>query len=395
MLQARSKTGRLVTLATLTKQEIEKERNNDFFCPECKEQVIVKAGDKIIPHFAHQAKSSCPSRETGEGPYHEKGKLLLYNWLRGQKLHVKLERYIKEIQQRPDILLKVNGKLIAIEYQCARVPIEQIRLRNEGYQRAGITPIWILGANRFTRRTKDELVIDDYTAQFIHRFSETTPPLLFYLCPDTSQFVIFQHIYFSTNHRAIGKIVFKKLNELFFPHIFSEKRFTKHELYTKWKDKKQRFRLKQRTRLYGRELKWHQWLYKKRTHLQYLPSIVYLPVPMQWQMKSPLWEWQSRLIIDLIHPLSLKQTFSLSACEHLLKGHCKHNHTLPLSYYSENPIKQYLHLLQQLKVIKQRSPSIYQKINPITFNKNIEAALTSDNDLMDQLIFNSSSKKRA
>src|SRR5699024_2794949 len=125
--------------------------------------VIVKAGDKVIPHFAHQSKSNCPSGEGGEGPYHEKGKLLLFNWLRSQNLDVKLEKYIKEINQRPDILLKVNKKLIAIEYQCTRIPVEQIRLRNRGYKKAGITPIWILGAKRFSRRARDEITIDDYT----------------------------------------------------------------------------------------------------------------------------------------------------------------------------------------------------------------------------------------
>src|SRR5699024_1547508 len=154
------------------------------------------------------------------------------------------------------ILLKVNKKLIAIEYQCTRIPVEQIRLRNRGYKKAGITPIWILGAKRFSRRARDEITIDDYTTQFIHRFSAETPPLLFYFCPDTNQFIIFQHIYFTMNNKAIGKLVFTQLNKLSFHHIFLEREITKRELYTMWRKRKQRFRLKQRTRLYGRELKW-------------------------------------------------------------------------------------------------------------------------------------------
>src|SRR5699024_4486076 len=136
-----------------------------------------------------------------------------------------------------------------------------------------------------------------------------------YFCPDTNQFIIFQHIYFTMNNKAIGKLVFTQLNKLSFYHIFLDREINKRELYMMCRKRKQRFRLKQRTRLYGRELKWHQWLYLKRTHLQYLPSIVYLPVPMQWQMNSSLWDWQSRLVIDLLHPLPLKSTFTLAACE--------------------------------------------------------------------------------
>src|SRR5699024_9424093 len=94
MLQARSKEGVLVTIATLTKTEIEKMRTKPFFCPVCEERVIIKAGSKIIPHFSHQAKTNCVYQERGEGVYHEKGKLILYQWLNKQQLQVELEVYI-------------------------------------------------------------------------------------------------------------------------------------------------------------------------------------------------------------------------------------------------------------------------------------------------------------
>src|SRR5690625_6633327 len=86
--------------------------------------------------------------------YHEKGKLLLYQWLKSQQLHVELEPYLKEIKQQPDILLLLQGKIIAIEYQCARIPIRDIQRRNNGYKQRGIIPIWILGAKQFKRQGK-------------------------------------------------------------------------------------------------------------------------------------------------------------------------------------------------------------------------------------------------
>src|SRR5690625_173214 len=172
MLQAKSHHGGLVTLATLTKAEIERQKTEQqYYCPACNGQVIIKAGSRMIPHFAHKSTFHCPSSEGGEGPYHEKGKLLLYQWLESQQFQVELEAYIPEINQRPDLLVTINRKQIAIEFQCARISITQIKRRNEGYEALHITPLWIVGANHFKRQTKNHLKINQFTRQFIHQFS--------------------------------------------------------------------------------------------------------------------------------------------------------------------------------------------------------------------------------
>src|SRR5690625_4670985 len=100
MLQARTSNHAFITLAHLTTAEIEEHREqNRFYCPICQEPVMIKAGIKVIPHFAHYAKTDCPSYRGGEGPYHERGKLLLYEWLKAQNIHVELEVYLKDIQR--------------------------------------------------------------------------------------------------------------------------------------------------------------------------------------------------------------------------------------------------------------------------------------------------------
>src|SRR5690625_1270712 len=97
MLQAKSHQGVIVTLATLTKAEIERQKaEQQFYCPVCNRQVIIKAGSRMIPHFAHKSTLHCPSSEGGEGAYHEKGKLLLYQWLKSQHLQVELEAHLPE-----------------------------------------------------------------------------------------------------------------------------------------------------------------------------------------------------------------------------------------------------------------------------------------------------------
>src|SRR5690625_4395103 len=322
MLQAQSNRGELITLASLTEAEINSYRiDYQFYCPACKELVMIKAGQKVIPHFAHYPKSKCPESKGGEGPYHEKGKLLLYQWLQSQNLHVELEPYLKEIKQQPDLLLLINDKKIAIEYQCARIPIKHIQQRNHGYKQVGIIPIWILGAKQFKRQGKFRLKIDQFTKQFIHQFSPDTRKKLLYFCPETLQLIIFQDFYLTRVGQALGKIQFYKLPELKFIDLFTQSIFSKADLYELWKKEKRKFRLKNSRRLYGKDLAWRQWLYLQQIHLEQLPSPIYLPISAQYLMKTPPWDWQSRLYMGIIDPIPVGNRISLKQGHYLLRGH--------------------------------------------------------------------------
>ncbi len=386
MLQARSANGILITLAALTKAKIEQHRQQQkFYCPACNQQVIMKAGQRTIPHFAHKSAGNCPSREGGEGPYHEKGKLLLYLWLRNQQLDVQLETYLPEIRQRPDIMLTLPGRKVAIEFQCAKMKADEIRKRNAGYREIGVIPVWILGANRFRRQGRHRFQIDAFTLQFIHQFQPEYPPSLFYFCPDTSQFAMIHDIYICRNGQAIGTSFFSKLQQLHFPDIFHGGTFSNAMLFRLWDHEKQKFRLKQRGKQYGKALAWHQWLYLNRTHVEQLPSIIYLPVRSQFRMKTPLWDWQSRFIIDFFHPVPVGGQFSLGDCTRFLHQHISAMYTYPLISNKAHPVEQYLHLLENLQIVKQQPPNVFTKKAPITFHKHIEQALDGDREIMRQL----------
>lgn len=387
MLRAKLNTGEFVTLATLTKQEINQHRkNSQFHCPTCQEPLMIKAGKLTIPHFAHYSNDKCPSNKGGEGSYHEQGKLLLYQWLKSQHLDVKLEPYLKEIQQQPDLLLILNDKRIAIEYQCARINIEQVRKRNKGYISAGIIPIWILGAIQLRRQGKHHLKIDQFTRQFIHQFSSSFPQRLFYFCPTTLQLLIYQDIVFTSLKRTIGKFNFHKLNEITFLELFKGLPLLKVQLYQLWKSEKRKFRISYRKQSYGRERSWFQWLYLKRTHLEYLPSMIYLPVSSQYQMKSSPWDWQSRLYLDIIFPLSKGNLFTITSCNNYLKNHMYHQSYFPLMRSSDHPIHQYLQLLEQLNMIKKKSANDFVKIGHLPYYENIDQAIKGDEQTMNELI---------
>lgn len=383
MLQAKSNNGKMITLASLTKQEITIARQGDFFCPACKEPVLVKAGAKTIPHFAHWSKSECVANDYGEGPYHEQGKLLLYQWLQHQGIDVELEKYLPEISQRPDLFVSLNHRKIAFEYQCARISIEVLTSRNAGYKQVGITPIWILGANHFKRIGRQHFKLDQFILSFMHRFSAGLPATLYFFCPHTLQFVIIQHIQLTTARQAIGQFQFIPLRNMTFLHLFTKGETDERSLYQQWNKEKKDFRLRPSNRLYGSELSWHKWLYQKGTHKEQLPSTIYLPVSGQYLMTTPLWNWQSRLCLDVIAPLPIGGNFSLHRCQDLFRQQIQ---AFTLLNVMDDPINQYLQLLTRLQIIEETGTSHFIKRKDIRFHKNIEDSMRSDTHLMNLLI---------
>ncbi len=65
MLKAIDENEKSFILASFTRKEIEKIKGNQFYCPTCKEKVIIKAGTKMIAHFAHVNQHDCAQQ--GEG----------------------------------------------------------------------------------------------------------------------------------------------------------------------------------------------------------------------------------------------------------------------------------------------------------------------------------------
>ncbi|RDW18274.1 hypothetical protein CWR48_11870 [Oceanobacillus arenosus] len=387
MLQANTAEGNAITLAMLSRAELRKlkEQQLNFYCPICKGQVVMKVGSKVIPHFAHRSINDCPASEGGEGKYHEQGKLLLYKWLKSQMLHVELEVYLPEINQRPDLLLTINNRRIAIEYQCSKIPIEQVKKRNDGYKEIGIIPIWILGENRLNRQTANYFKLDQLTLQLTHQFTSNLPLIIYYFCPITLSFIMIQNPFQTRIGQAIGKFKVMPLTKLNIKDLFIIDTFTHYELYQHWKKEKIKFRTMQRKKIYGQELAWYQWLYLKGTHLEKLPSIIHLPIASQYRMLSPTWNWQSRICIDLLERIPIGSTFSLRSCEFLLRKQLQSLRNYPLIYSNDHPIKQYFNLLEQLSIIRKVSGLTYQKLTSLTFHEHVELALIGDLEVINQL----------
>ncbi|WP_449366761.1 competence protein CoiA [Virgibacillus xinjiangensis] len=327
--------------------------------------------------------------------YHEWGKLQLYRWLQAQRLQVELEAYLPEIHQRPDLLLTLPGRRIAIEYQCAKIPISQLNERNRGYIDEGIIPLWILGEKRMNRRTTDHFKLDRFSIHLAHQFSPDFPLTLFYFCPHTLQFLTFQDIHLTSAGMAIGKFRQQRLNNLHFPDIFRTVAYSPQDLFSQWKKEKQRFRMKPKNRLYGKELAWHQWLYLNGRQVERLPSLVYLPVPSQYMMTSPPWDWQSRLLIDLLTPLPLGQKISLHRSEQLLRKSINSPKYYPLIKEPGNPVREYFKLLVDCGYLHPIGHKLFQKVRDVEYHQHIEQSTAADDELMDYLADKSKGKIKA
>ncbi|WP_407271039.1 competence protein CoiA [Radiobacillus sp. PE A8.2] len=383
MLQATSSQGEAVTLAILTREEVQKHKlQNEFYCPVCKEKVIVKFGNKVIPHFAHQAKSRCSIDNGGEGEYHERGKLHLFNWLKKQGLSIQLEAYLPEIKQRPDILLQINNKLIAIEFQCARMSAEEFYHRNQGYKQLNIFPLWILGGNRFKRTGMNLLSITPNDMLFLQHPTLKSPLLMFFYCPNARQFSIANNIQLTGKRLAFADIRYLDLNKVRITDLFVSVQHDKQALWSFWQRQKYLVRTRPSPHMTTQERKWRQWLYLKRSHPSLLPSIIHLPIRNQFLANSPPWVWQSRLCLDILSPLPISGKLTLQRCNTYLKAHIQSPRFYPLIRTAYNPIEEYLQLLVKLNYFHHTDKQIYEKVKEIKFPTGIEQALKEDAKLI-------------
>ncbi|WP_275579533.1 competence protein CoiA, partial [Brevibacillus laterosporus] len=126
-------------------------RKKMLYCPICNNSVIYRNGSIRRKHFAHVSKCSYQYHEP-ETIEHLNGKVLLYNWLKHQPFvtNLKLESWIPETKQKPDIYFEMNKQRYAIEYQCSPITVKKIKERMNLYSVADICDIWIFGTAKYS-----------------------------------------------------------------------------------------------------------------------------------------------------------------------------------------------------------------------------------------------------
>jgi len=116
---------------------------DQFLCPECKAEVVLKTGQRRINHFAHAVPLACKFA-LGESDDHRQCKLEIYRALQ-KTLGVEdlaLERSLS--WGRPDVSARIRGVPVAIEVQISSLSVETIQKRTIEYGRNGIYVLWLL-----------------------------------------------------------------------------------------------------------------------------------------------------------------------------------------------------------------------------------------------------------
>lgn len=120
----------------------ESKANAPFICPECDQEVYLRAGSVRVSHFAHKNPDTCPFN-TSESDEHRRCKIEIFEALRKAPnvTAAALERPLGT--NRPDVSAYINGVPVAIEVQLSALSMETIIHRTEEYARKGIYVLWL------------------------------------------------------------------------------------------------------------------------------------------------------------------------------------------------------------------------------------------------------------
>lgn len=139
-----------------------------YRCPNCHDEVILKQGRIVVPHFAHKPPTNCVWA-TGETREHMLSKKVIRDAFvsRGYKAECEVEVLSSAGDRRADVLIEnKNGHRVAIEVQHTPISYEHIEERTNGYLAAGIPVVWIglLSAQMkaLADHLEDEILFEKY-----------------------------------------------------------------------------------------------------------------------------------------------------------------------------------------------------------------------------------------
>ncbi|KON89417.1 hypothetical protein AF332_23110 [Sporosarcina globispora] len=364
MLAASTEKGdRIILLGSHSKQALKQYRERHiFYCPECKEEVIMKIGNKRIPHFSHKKGSECPESYESETEYHIKGKLLLYQWLKTKGLNPILEPFFPEISQRPDIGVHYKGVNYALEYQCSVISEEVFKKRSEAYLQSGIIPIWILAGKNIKRIGQTKIALSGFQYLFLRQTASGNWVIPSF-CPVTKSFINVHQIQPLTVRNAYAHYDVKTffhadVNVLFDPYLEN------YINIREWKNEIRKIKnfLAQNSGAYKDNFL--QYLYSSSLAPAFLPPEIGLPVRHSPFIETAPLQWQSYLYLDVI---SREGLFSLTRIIAAFRRRVKNNdikiRSIPLIPIGSEDlaIKEYLDLLINLNIVKKAGDGLFKR----------------------------------
>ncbi|WP_078595309.1 competence protein CoiA [Evansella clarkii] len=376
-----------------SREELELERSRTtFFCGACKGRLILKLGNTQAWHFAHHPDSVCTHNTRRETDVHIKGKLLLMRWLHKHGYHPMEEHYIKEIKQRPDILVQMKDKMIAFELQRSSLSSEVFMKRQSSYLTAGIETVWaglpppqMKFYGVIPSRQLDNLLIRDLP--FKHSIYLDIQHERWLLLTDfmyLSPKKVFVMPHFISLSKPPACIVNLNDNTSHLPKYL--------DIYLGLWTKQIR---KKRLHIYPSytpvEKRMYRIFQQHRLNLNYFPAVAALPLKSNFNFfTAPYW-WQSWIILTIINGKPLNSVVRLSETAELLYQEVKSGcfHTRPFGVHPKEKTREsageFLEALTLFGAVVQTHPGVYKIKRHINLNKQLDTLCNDDEYVLNKI----------
>jgi len=363
-----------------------------FFCPACRNEVVMRSGAHRLPHFAHRKGTACPSEHEPESERHLTGKRDWFVWLTSQGMEAKLEPYLPAIGQRPDVLFRCGPHLYALEYQCSTIDESLFCQRNDGYRRLGIRPLWVLGVHHLRRLPKrsDEVRISRFQWLFAQRAPFSVALRVWYYSPETKQLTCLSRLQPLSVSRTLAVIASSPLSRLSFSDVMTaHPPLLSPSFWEQWLNQKKQWR---RTFPLYPNRKMRRIcsdFYQAGIVPSLFPTEAGWPLPRGYAWETAPFIWQTYVLLPFLRQPGRPVTMAslLGWVDEQIRTGRLMPRRLPLvgrDTYRE-AVGEYLHWLSLLGYLRREEGDQLHLVKPLSFPSTVDQMIHQDAALLEQI----------
>ncbi|MBB5174845.1 competence protein CoiA [Texcoconibacillus texcoconensis] len=387
---ALDENGKSVSLSVaITREQWQRIRHEQsFYCPICKEKVLLKLGLEKKWHFAHRTDSQCVNGSPLESKEHQNAKQLLYEWLSRYHNYVEQEAQVPSLPLRPDVFFQRFNQYYSFEIQRSAIDPIDFYSRHVTYLNNDIQPLWLGCKSQLRRKSECEFHFSSLDWLLLQTSLTSFPQqAIGYI--DVQNKAIIQLSYpiplAPNNIYAQPKVL--HLNE----HPFQEKLFLPSDDYhwnkicDHWKKQRHKWRTQTYRQLSRAESYMNEVYRSFLMNLNYFPSLCCFPIPSSIVIRTPPPLWQSWIVFKFLSKYRLHQVFTLDILiEQFL--HCVKRNIFDIrpSLFETphesliRPFNDYLYCLEHVGFLEQVRPGQYVRRKKISICSDLEELVKED-----------------
>lgn len=357
---------------------IKLKKNGPYFCPNCKNQVRLKIGLKKVTHFAHIDLTECDN-ERKESLEHLEGKFALYQFFKKLGVNVEVEKFISELNQRPDLFIRLNNIQMCVEYQCSVIPLEIMSKRTQSFKNKGMKVLWILNDKLLNQKRWSSFYINSisvYSLIKINLFS-----LLFYN-PTLNSFTVLSSLIAFSPVQYIGQKQVFPINNFSLKELLVQNKVDKKELIAKWSRLKKDFRLYQHLHTKGNLKVFKHDLY--HANITYFPAVIGVPLESNCIIKEHCIIWQGQIYFKFFHETEIGKLINVDKINQYVKIEVQ-NGKWRVNQFQNNEIEnlekcveKYIDFFVKIRIVKRIKNGKIMKIANAIIPTSFQQALDED-----------------